>query len=286
MTNDKSECIDDIVRMFERTAVWRRAIAANFNDPRNIRAAETPDKLAIDVAAMTDEEFPRLSRRSLGRRRTSKAPNRAFCSWRDRNSSGITHMNKSTQSGELLLIRGPTPCRRKRGSLARWLVVLPAFLLVFACPLAARAASPAELVSSYRHQHGEGKLTIDPVLNRIAQEQARAMAARDEMGHAVLRPFSDRVTNLNAERAAENLAQGDGTFSKALDQWIGSYGHRSNLLMHEATRIGIASARSPKSGEIYWAMEIAGPEPGRTGSTKGARGKEKPCRLMLNDLCL
>jgi len=112
------------------------------------------------------------------------------------------------------------------------------------------------------------------------------MAARDEMGHAVLRPFSDRVANLNAERAAENLAQGDDTFSKALAQWIGSYGHRGNLLMHEATRVGIASAKSPKSGDTYWAMVIAGPEPKREGSAKGRDGKEKPCRLMLNDTCL
>jgi uncharacterized protein YkwD len=142
------------------------------------------------------------------------------------------------------------------------------------------------LISSFRLAHGEGKVTIDPVLNRIAQEQAKAMAARDEMGHAVLRPFSDRVAHLNSERAAENLATGDDTFSKALDQWIGSSGHRQNLLMHDATRVGIASARSPKSGEIYWAMVITGPEPERRGSAKGRDGKEKACRLMLNDLCL
>jgi hypothetical protein len=55
--------------------------------------------------------------------------------------------------------------------------------------------------------------------------------------------------------------------------------------MHEGTRVGIASARS-KSGEIYWAMVIAGPEPKREGRAKGANGKEKPCRLMLNDTCL
>jgi uncharacterized protein YkwD len=195
-------------------------------------------------------------------------------------------MSRRGHSGELVLITEFVRCWPSRPSFARWLVVLAVVLFTFACPLAARAASPAELISSFRHQHGEGKVTIDPVLNRIAQEQAKAMAARDQMGHAVLKPFSDRVANLNAERAAENLAEGDDTFSKALDQWIGSYGHRSNLLMHEATRVGIASARSPKSGETYWAMVIAGPEPKRTGSTKGADGKEKPCRLMLNDLCL
>jgi len=169
---------------------------------------------------------------------------------------------------------------------SRWrLGTLAVILFVFASPFAAQAASPTELISSFRLAHGEGKVTIDPVLNRIAQEQAQAMAARDTMDHAVLRPFSDRVANLNAERAAENLAQGDDTFRKALDQWIGSYGHRSNLLMHEATRVGIASARS-KSGEIYWAMVIAGPEPKDTRRGKGTGGKTARCELMLNDTCM
>jgi len=174
--------------------------------------------------------------------------------------------------------------RRCQKSLVLWLAAAIAALLA-AFPLSARAESPAELISSFRHQHGEGKVTVDPLLNRIAQEQARAMAARDTMDHAVLRPFSDRVANLNAGRAAENLAQGDDTFPKALAQWIGSYGHRRNLLMHEGTRVGVASAKS-KSGETYWAMVIAGPEPKRIETTKRAGAKEKPCRLMLNDLCL
>ena len=184
-------------------------------------------------------------------------------------------MNRREPSSNSFAIAGP----------ARWRVALAVALFVFAGPMAAEAASPAEMISSFRHQHGEGKVTTDPALNRIAQEQAGAMAARDRMDHAVAKPFADRVANLNAERAAENLAQGDATFAKALDQWIGSYGHRSNLLMHEGTRVGIASARS-KSGEIYWAMVIAGPEPERRGSAKGAKGKDKPCRLMLNDTCL
>ena len=175
--------------------------------------------------------------------------------------------------------------RRCQKSLVLWLAAAIAALFTCSSALTARAETPAELISSFRHQHGEGKVTIDPLLNRIAQEQARAMAARDMMDHAVLRPFSDRVANLNAERAAENLAQGDDTFPKALAQWIGSYGHRRNLLMHEGTRVGVASAKS-KSGETYWAMVIAGPEAKRIETTKRAGAKEKPCRLMLNDLCL
>ena len=199
-------------------------------------------------------------------------------------------MNRRGQSGNSFVITsfsiaGLPRGRFRRGSFARWRVALAVALFAFACPLAAKAASPAEMISSFRHQHGKGKVTTDAALSRIAQEQAKAMAARDRMDHAVQKPFADRVANLNAERAAENLAQGDATFAKALDQWIGSYGHRSNLLMHEGTRVGIASARS-KSGEIYWAMVIAGPEPERRGSARGRDGKENACRLMLNDLCL
>src|SRR5580692_2735993 len=184
-------------------------------------------------------------------------------------------MNRRRQSGNSFLIP----------RFARWQLALAAALFAFAGPIAAQAASPAEMISSFRHQHGEGKVTTDPALNRIAQEQAGAMAARDRMDHAVSKPFADRVANLNAERAAENLAQGDATFAKALDQWIGSYGHRSNLLMHEGTRVGIASARS-KSGEIYWAMVIAGPEPQSPKRGKRAAGKTAPCELMLNSTCM
>jgi hypothetical protein len=58
MNNEnKTDCIESIVRGFERTSAWRKSISANFNDPRNLRAAETLDKLAVDTAGMTDDQF-------------------------------------------------------------------------------------------------------------------------------------------------------------------------------------------------------------------------------------
>ena len=195
-------------------------------------------------------------------------------------------MDKREKSGAFFLNMKPAPFRHLQSSRALWLTVAAGILFAVLPPFTAQAAGPAELISSFRRQHGEGRVASDPVLNRIAQEQAKAMAARDVMDHAALRPFSDRVANLNAERAAENIATGYNTFPKTLDQWIGSYGHRSNLLMHDATRVGIASAKSSKSGETYWAMVIAGPEPTRAKHRRGAAGKSESCRLMLNDLCL
>ena len=47
-------------------------------------------------------------------------------------------------------------------------------------------------------------------------------------------------------------------FPKTLDQWINSSGHRKNLLLPGATRVGVASVKSAKTGRMYWAMVIAG----------------------------
>jgi hypothetical protein len=41
--------------------------------------------------------------------------------------------------------------------------------------------NPAILISAFRHHHGEESVAISPVLTRIAQEQANAMAARDSL---------------------------------------------------------------------------------------------------------
>lgn len=60
MMNDKSDCIEAVVRNLERTSAWRNTLSAKFPDQRNKRAAETLDKLAVDAVAMTDEQFALL----------------------------------------------------------------------------------------------------------------------------------------------------------------------------------------------------------------------------------
>ena len=42
-------------------------------------------------------------------------------------------------------------------------------------PAIARAESPADMISNYRVQHGEGRVVVDSTLTRIAREQAAAM---------------------------------------------------------------------------------------------------------------
>jgi hypothetical protein len=131
-------------------------------------------------------------------------------------------------------------------------------LAVCCFPTFAQAQSPADMISSYRVQHGEGRVVMDSTLTRIAHEQAGAMAAKDKLDHDVLGGFTSRVHSAGAGRAAENIAYGYDSFPKTLSQWIDSAGHRRNLLLHGASRVGVASVKSATTGRTYWAMEIAG----------------------------
>ena len=163
------------------------------------------------------------------------------------------------------------------------------------------AADPAQMISDFRLKHGEKRVTLDATLTRIAHDQARAMAAKDQLDHDVLGGFTTRVGPAGAGRAAENIAYGYDGFPKTLDQWINSSGHRKNLLLPGATRVGVASVKSAKTGRMYWAMVIAGdyerPKPRRVrqrvrrrNQTQAATTKPKSraaesCRLKILSLC-
>ena len=173
-------------------------------------------------------------------------------------------------------------------------------LLLLAAPAMA-AESPAELISRYRLKNGEVRVVRDATLDRIAMEQARAMAAKDNLSHDVLGSFTRRVAPARAGRAAENIAYGYDSFEKTLGQWIDSSGHRRNLLLHNASRVGIASARDASGKRTYWAMVIAGdyePKPGKGKKDKepvvavkreaapASRSKSGECTIKVLSLCI
>ncbi len=66
-----------------------------------------------------------------------------------------------------------------------------------------------------------------------------------------------RLAPLRKSRAAENIGAGFLSFSEMLKQWENSAGHRENLLMAGARRVGVASVDNPKSPyRKFWAMVI------------------------------
>jgi len=190
--------------------------------------------------------------------------------------------------------------------------VIAALLLLAAAPAMA-AESAADQISAFRLKHGEARVVRDATLDGIALKQARAMAAKDNLSHEALGPFARRIAPAGAGRAAENIAYGYDSFEKTLQQWIDSSGHRHNLLLHNASRVGVASARDASGKRTYWAMVIAGdyePKPGRDKgrgrrdgeplvaangepvvavkreTARSARAKSATCHIRLLGLCL
>jgi uncharacterized protein YkwD len=125
------------------------------------------------------------------------------------------------------------------------------------------AATAASMLSGYRANNGLAAVTIDPDLMRLADAQARAMAARDKLDHNVIRAFPERLKadGFQASVAAENIGAGYHTLAEAFSGWRDSPPHRANMLLAGATRIGIAAAYAPKSKyRVFWALILAAPD--------------------------
>ncbi len=149
-------------------------------------------------------------------------------------------------------------------------------------------AGPAESISEFRRAHGLAAVTVDPALMRLAREQAEAMAAAHHMDHSVKGSFGSRIAEYPTRHAAENIAWGNATFPATLEQWKNSSGHRANLLLNDASRIGIASAGS--GHDTYWALILAAPRSTSPGKKKDVAGpkvaaaKTEPKKGLLETL--
>jgi Cysteine-rich secretory protein family len=119
------------------------------------------------------------------------------------------------------------------------------------------------MISGYRGNNGLGAVTLDPTLMRLAEEQARAMAAKDKLDHNVGRSFDQRIrtSGFDAGVAVENISAGYHTLAEAFSGWRDSPPHRANMLNRGVTRMGIAAVYSPNSKfKVYWALILAAPD--------------------------
>jgi uncharacterized protein YkwD len=125
-------------------------------------------------------------------------------------------------------------------------------LFLLALSFSLSFADYASQISAYRRAHGLSAVRLDNRLSAIALAQARAMASTGTVSHSAGGSFATRVAPLRKSRAfenkaAENIGAGFPKFSEMLKQWEDSAGHRENLLMAGARRVGVASADNPKS---------------------------------------
>ena len=124
-----------------------------------------------------------------------------------------------------------------------------------------------DLINELRHGKGLAPLTVDPALTRAAQMQASHIARTGSLTH--LGPDGStpldraRLAGYQPALAAENVAGGQESVIDAIRSWRESDSHLRNMMLPDATHMGIAQLTDPKSGmRTYWVLVLAAPRRG------------------------
>jgi uncharacterized protein YkwD len=133
----------------------------------------------------------------------------------------------------------------------------PSFYRSLAQPTAILDAAMArDMLGAYRRNQGLGPLALDPDLQRIAEAEARAMAAADKPSSA--EAVKGRLAAEGFADPAANLSAGYHTLAEAFSGWRESAQHDRVLRDAKANRMGIATAYAANSKyKVYWALVVA-----------------------------
>mgnify|MGYP006116158831 FL=1 len=110
----------------------------------------------------------------------------------------------------------------------------------------------AKLVNVERRDAGLSTVKRQACLQRHADVHASRMAAKGKIYHRTSSALRTVMKRCQLTSIAENLASGTRMTSiSAVDAWMGSTGHRRNLLNPSYNRIGAAYANGDNS-QRYW----------------------------------
>ena len=136
-----------------------------------------------------------------------------------------------------------------------WRVVVLLLVLLAGGASAEPARDVAKLASDFRVSKGLNPLAISPVLEAAAEAHARDMAKRGFFSH---KGSDGSSVATRAKRKgyrycliAENIAKGQASAAEVMQSWIGSKGHRDNMLRRKMREIGVAHVK----GDI-WVMVL------------------------------
>ncbi len=125
------------------------------------------------------------------------------------------------------------------------------------------AAQAVALGNAERAARGVEPLTVDPLLQAVAQAYADSQAESGFIGHTD--PNGDtvegRLTSAGYAWSAvgENLAYGPCTAEGVVEGWMNSQGHRTNLLRPLFTHTGLGVYRGGEH-RMYWVQVFATPQ--------------------------
>ena len=96
---------------------------------------------------------------------------------------------------------------------------------------------------------GVNPLEMDYGLMRYAQDWSEIMAKDDSLKHSNMKD----IMNLGFSRASENIAYGQKNEESVMKTWLGSPGHRRNILSTSVDSIGCGYFYSDNN-VIYWCV--------------------------------
>lgn len=118
-----------------------------------------------------------------------------------------------------------------------------------------------DLINELRHEKGLKPLAVSPELTRAAQTQAAHLARSGTLSH--IGPDGStpldraRLAGFRPAMAAENIAGGQASDIDAVRSWRESEGHLRNMLLADATHMGIAHISDPRSPQrTYWTLVL------------------------------
>ena len=113
-----------------------------------------------------------------------------------------------------------------------------------------------------RARHGLRALTVDQRLAAAAQAHSADMVRRGFFAHESPdgRQVWDRAVAAGYayRKVAENIAAGQRTAEEVVRGWMGSPGHRANILDGDLTQIGVGRADGGSYG-VYWTQVFGTP---------------------------
>jgi uncharacterized protein YkwD len=121
-------------------------------------------------------------------------------------------------------------------------------------------------VNAERAAAGAGPLLRDPRLDDAAQRHAEDMLVRSYYNHVspdgITPADRARKSGYYTRMVAENIARGPVAVEEVMNNWMGSSGHRRNLLLPTFTHlgIGVVVGRNPAMGDtVIWVQEFGTP---------------------------
>ncbi len=141
------------------------------------------------------------------------------------------------------------------------------------------------LTNSNRVKNQLGQLTINPLLEKAAQQKADDMASKNYFAHTSPEGKAPwywfRNVGYNYAYAGENLAI-NFTDSEDVDTaWMNSPGHRANILNGKFTEIGIATAKGQYNGrDTIFVVEMFG-KPAPTVTQLVQQAKKAPPKIGI-----